>query len=963
MYRVHKPNFLIVLIAILVIGGCQGNPTSPGTEGQPVQISGQAESTSGNRLNLGMYRIELDTENLTVDAIPVRTGDLHLNLARIFVNTMGLTLAVVPGESNPSIGLFAIDFTLTHPLGGFPEFSIFDVKGIVMAPGTYEVGIVMFSDHNETQLMNADGFAQWWNPTEFTAEGIFGYMPVFTNTTAENLTATINPYKYFADVLGPTELLDDLYGTPLDDDLGRGVFRDGSANTRRYLLRFPMTPGPEIVFGFAIDGCWDLPVPNPPAEVPDDFPIAANQPEAYNVEITPVVNTLYYDNSAGVGGGVVSFQLDVYDWQGRNAGTIAPQVNAAVVYSPDIFTVSGATTLVSDGATSARYITGLITDTTVTHSGETVVAARVGSEGGPWYDQGGPGPAPELIVSAWQAILLDVPDPECSGDANNDFGEAVAIGLDEGIEGQICLPDDYRDYFSFTIPAVYATSGSIDFYCDAEPTTIGIYNSSEELIYEESVSGSMASVTMDEVTLFPRDYYIRLFTSNDTQVAPYYLDMNIELVDVTPYAPVEITPDDLFCSPSRCFLHENYLIAIGYRGFWIYDITDTGNPGLVYFDLESYSSVTEFNWPYIYYGDYFGSPDNYDVSMIDLTTITSPVFHYSVITVGDNVEYITTNSEHLYMIYEISNDRHLGIYDWATNPAAPALLYSNTTPACDGFWKGLCLLNPETTSTRLLVWSETQVELWNVEDPTVAVVMLDDQTFTSNITEIKSNYSYFYVTDGDGVAATFTSCQISADAIVIKGSDSISLGPLATALAGDYAYVANNYGLDVVDISDINAPDRISILPLEAYGIHAYVEGDLLVLTPVYVGFDLFSIAYPHLPHLLYHTPVITNVKEIELFGDYALVADDDYNIYHYLKVVDISDPADPYTVEKVEVGYSIMSMEYYDGTAYVGVGWDLVTFNCTDPLNVSVYETIDLAENIAYFAVYRDTLYLADLG
>jgi hypothetical protein len=192
----------ILILTLLVFTGCQDNPTSPGTGESPGSTNRQTGLDSNNHLNLGSYLIELDTENLIAKPIPLRSSELHLNLTKIFVNLMGISLAVVPGESDPPNGLFAIDFTLTHPLPLHPQFSIFDVKGILMAPGSLAIGSMFFADVDETRLENADGFTRWWNPTEFTDPGVLGYTDgLYTNTTAANLTANVNPYKHFADVL------------------------------------------------------------------------------------------------------------------------------------------------------------------------------------------------------------------------------------------------------------------------------------------------------------------------------------------------------------------------------------------------------------------------------------------------------------------------------------------------------------------------------------------------------------------------------------------------------------------------------------------------------------------------------------------------------------------------------------------------------------------------------------------
>jgi hypothetical protein len=379
----------------------------------------------------------------------------------------------------------------------------------------------------------------------------------------------------------------------------------------------------------------------------------------------------------------------------------------------------------------------------------------------------------------------------------------------------------------------------------------------------------------------------------------------------------------------------------------------------VYHNNDSYGSRIEYNYPYIYYAEYIASPDNYDVGLIDFTDITSPVFHHSVITVGDDVKYLTSNSEHLYMIYEIANVRHLGIYDWATNPLAPALLYSSSAPTVVEFYTGLELLNPETSSTRLLVWSEYTLELWDVEDPTDVVDLLDTLIIGSKIKDIKSNYSTFYVVHGDGIFDSFTTMKVIGDTITVQGSKPISTGPLSIALSGDYAYVGTSDFLEVVDISD-PVPVLVNSIPIHPYLIHVWTEDDLLIATPVYSGFEIYSTTYPQLPSLLYDSPVVNDPKEIELFGNYALVADDDFNTTHYLKVLDISDPSNAHIVEEFQVNESIYTgMEYVDGYAYVGVGWDLLIFDCTNPLNLIIDNTIDLFDNIGRFGVYRDTLYV----
>ncbi len=959
MARAFLSGTFLIFLLLLTSTGCSDQPVIP--DNQPVQ-NPAVSGFDGTRTHecLGYSALIIDTETGGVDVLPWRSTEWHFNLTGILNTTMGVGAVVDSLGTDLANGLITLDITLTHPFATKPQLSGFDVKGILITPGTLTMGPGVFADADETSLDNADGYIRWWNPTEFTTPGMFGYVDgLLASHPGSALTATVNPYKLFADVLEPMDGIVYVSAEPLDSPEGRAVFTAGSANTRQYIIQFPL-PGPQVVYGYAIDCSWDTPSPNPPVDVPQDFPMGANQPEAFRVVLQASADTLYYDTESGVGGGVLRFQINVHDWQGQSAGDIQSEIDSVEIYAPDLFAGPVAALFLNETADKARYSVDLTGTAVPSAVGEIKAACRVVSSGGSTYQQTG-APAPTDTIASWQTITLDVTNPDCAGDANNDFGEAVTIGLDESVEGLVCLPDDYRDYFTFSIPPVYATSGSIDFYCDAEPTTIGIYKMNEELVYEESVSGGLASITMDEVMLYPRDYYLRIFTSNDTQVSPYLLEMNIDLVDVTPDSPVEITPDDFYVQPSRCYFNGNTLITIGYRGLWTWDITDPTEPVLLYHDYEYYSNKFACQWPYIYYADYISSPEVYHVSLIDFTDPANPVFHESVIENDDLVKYLTINSEHLYMIYEIANVRTVGIWEWASDPTSPSPVWSSDVPDCDSFHAGLALVNPETDFTRMLVWSESTLELWDVETPDTAVTWLDTNAgYHGNINDIISNYSFFYIVHGDGSEARFTISQATGmDVILDRGFDTIPLGPLSVTFSGDYAYVGTDNALATVNISDPDTPSFDSSVPVDPYAYHVNVGGDLLSLVPIYTGFELYSISYPALPDLIYKSPVINNAKEIELFDNYALVADDDYNVYHTLKTVDISDPSNPEIVEVFPVGNSILYMKYIDGTLFAVVGWDLVIIDCSDPLDLSVHDTIDLADMIGYCDIYEDTLYL----
>ena len=160
MKRCPIPLIIMIILLEFSMIGCQAGPSVPDTNPQPESTSSQSSPDVQVHNCLGYYSLILDIENSTSEIAPLRTGEWHFNLTGVLNTTMGVTAIVVPGESDPSTGLFALDITLAHPFATKPNLSGFDVKGILMAPGTLPVGSLIFSSLNESRLENADGLQE-----------------------------------------------------------------------------------------------------------------------------------------------------------------------------------------------------------------------------------------------------------------------------------------------------------------------------------------------------------------------------------------------------------------------------------------------------------------------------------------------------------------------------------------------------------------------------------------------------------------------------------------------------------------------------------------------------------------------------------------------------------------------------------------------------------------------------------
>lgn len=306
---------LLFAIAVVVVGmiGCSGSGGDPvGTSPEPPDLTAAGEQTSelsepsGGHNLLGYWSILLDEETGVVELVPMRTTGIHLNLVRMLEGgTMNISLG---GKPEIIAGLLHVDVRLQHPFPGKLQFSGFDVKGILISHGS-ETGFsdpeIRIAGPGETRLINADGFTRWWNPAEFLNPGWFGYTPGKLGGPIDPASAAIlNGYKLFADGFSKDAAMSEL------DPATRALFAAGAINTRHYVIS--LAGG--AYFNYAVDASWDTPDPNPPVNLPEDFPINANQPEPWFIEVTETNNTLWYEDTEH--GGNVNYDLVVHDWQG-----------------------------------------------------------------------------------------------------------------------------------------------------------------------------------------------------------------------------------------------------------------------------------------------------------------------------------------------------------------------------------------------------------------------------------------------------------------------------------------------------------------------------------------------------------------------------------------------------------------------------------------------------------------------
>jgi len=397
----------LTLIAVAFLAGCAGGDVSPVNMG--ISESGQAyeKMAAGNRALWGYWDCVYDSETGEMEFVPSRSVMWHINFVSTINDTDGLKMVIDYSVSDPPNGLVVADIELTHPYPQYDFYAAFDVRGILITTAGMSVGELRLPGKNDTHLRNADGYTRWWNPMEFTTEGMFGYTPgrwEILPPTENPIASVINPYKVFANALGKEDDVEILAGVPLDGDNGRGVFRPGSVLERRYEIVFPVDGGaPVTYFSYAIDISWDEPE-NPNPEIPDDFGIDVNsvEPWLFTAELTG--NTLEFE-AGGSSGGAITVDLDIWDWQGLVNGYDG-QLGGVEAFSPGIeFTGIVYPTFSETGngnATASVMLSGI----PVTY-GTVPVWIGVECPGTSWVQ--GPEDAPRGEIMAYTKIDVEIP--------------------------------------------------------------------------------------------------------------------------------------------------------------------------------------------------------------------------------------------------------------------------------------------------------------------------------------------------------------------------------------------------------------------------------------------------------------------------------------------------------------------------------------------------------------------------
>jgi hypothetical protein len=266
-----------ILIILLALAGCAtGNPVSNEIDQNPDFQSKASYQINDPHMLWGEWTWYIDETHENIDVVPKRAGRFHLNALKFLEEYCSDCLKITSIQNNGD-GTINVNVKITHPFPDNPEFTGFDVKGIIMFNGSWEAdwnskvlfpfdeaARVSYREFGDPELLNADGYSPRWCPEwpSVSEMPIFNYYEgKYTNGTP---TANINGFINFY------------------TDEERHMFRVGQTVTRTYHIALP--PGP-VIAGYAVDACWEPPDVMPVTDPMNDFPFSANQPEPYHFRL------------------------------------------------------------------------------------------------------------------------------------------------------------------------------------------------------------------------------------------------------------------------------------------------------------------------------------------------------------------------------------------------------------------------------------------------------------------------------------------------------------------------------------------------------------------------------------------------------------------------------------------------------------------------------------------------------
>jgi len=228
--------------------------------------------------------------------------------------------------------------------------------------------------------------------------------------------------------------------------------------------------------------------------------------------------------------------------------------------------------------------------------------------------------------------------------------------------------------------------------------------------------------------------------------------------------------------------------------------------------------------------------------------------------------------------------------------------------------------------------------------------------------------SHAYISDLNGAPSgsrKFSVIDISNPSLPVVVGSTSSTDPREIAISGNYAYVADPNGLQVINVSNPALPQTVTTVPIPEFpcgwvalsGTHLYVTGEKYS-SPTAGGLRILDIANPASPVIVGGiTSSTDHWRDITVAGNYAYVSGS-----FGLVTVDVSTPASPQVVAGVSSPASwlvTLSGSFLYLKTYPGVPASLQVFDLRNPSAPAPIAGFSLLQGASALAASSSKLYL----
>ena len=171
--------FTFIVLCMTIIVGCAARiPVAPDTGKSEIQAQQQHSSLDDPHRLWGEWKLYFNAAHDRVDIVPEREGRFHLNALK-FLESYCTDCLKITGIKNNGDGTIDLTVQITHPFKDHPEYTGFDVKGIIMFNGSHALdtsyyganfidcpfpnpSLVSWKEMGDPEVLNAEGYTRRW---------------------------------------------------------------------------------------------------------------------------------------------------------------------------------------------------------------------------------------------------------------------------------------------------------------------------------------------------------------------------------------------------------------------------------------------------------------------------------------------------------------------------------------------------------------------------------------------------------------------------------------------------------------------------------------------------------------------------------------------------------------------------------------------------------------------------------